>query len=554
MLSASSAFAKPASVFMLQFGSFESRGEADTRLNELKTKHSGIVGSLPTRVLEVNLPDNLTVYRTQAGPVPSRADAQTLCGQLASNGDECYVVETAMNTAPTLQTAAAAPAPAAAPVVQMPEIQKVPAETSTEMPTVRALTSAPSVTARTASAAPAAALAAKPAVEAEERPGFWSRLNPFSESEPEAPAPKAVVEAPKAAPVAAVAEARPVVSLPSVPVAAPSASPSSLAMQLPPPPPLTGRAQSIYAQNTQASATVPAPLPVASAPVATAGTPFANASAETMAKAGVPAGVAVTNAPGAVTVGEAQRVPLSQQAQPLFVPADSSTMIPQPGMMQPAQQYASPEAALPPSQPMGKTHWAEIGRFSSAPDALAYWDQYRNANPDFPVVRVRVTQAYTDRLRGSEAVSLRVGPFAKPQALDYLCRTVNEAEKGPKLDCKRITDLGISTGPSLPRQRVLMGEAFARRAMMQSPAQGDQFWLQLGSYPTMMQAQNAWDDLKAKHGNALPGAAPNISVPAMGSSAPSYRLRSGPFVRQTDAQAACLLVKNSGGNCIVSAN
>ncbi len=120
-----SAPAMAAPVFMLQFGSFETREEADKRLNDLKSQHAGVIGSMQSGIREVTLPpDNLTVYRTQAGPVETRATAQSICGQLASNGDECYVVETAMAqgfAAPTqVAQATTAPAPAAAPVAAAP--------------------------------------------------------------------------------------------------------------------------------------------------------------------------------------------------------------------------------------------------------------------------------------------------------------------------------------------------------------------------------------------------------------------------------------------------
>lgn len=125
-----SAPAMAAPVFMLQFGSFETREEADKRLVELKSQHAGVIGGMQSGIREVTLPpDNLTVYRTQAGPVETRASAQSICGQLASNGDECYVVETAMApsfAAPTQVAQASTPtppavaAPAAMPVTAAP--------------------------------------------------------------------------------------------------------------------------------------------------------------------------------------------------------------------------------------------------------------------------------------------------------------------------------------------------------------------------------------------------------------------------------------------------
>ncbi|MFM9889718.1 MAG: SPOR domain-containing protein [Rickettsiales bacterium] len=105
-----------ASVTYLQFGSFETRAEAETRLNLVKQKNAAVIGTMDVTIREVKLPpDNLTVYRTQAGPVASKATAQSICSQLAAQGDECYVVQTAMiDTPPSVASAANAVAAASA--------------------------------------------------------------------------------------------------------------------------------------------------------------------------------------------------------------------------------------------------------------------------------------------------------------------------------------------------------------------------------------------------------------------------------------------------------
>lgn len=86
-----------ASVTMLQFGSFESRADAEKRLDQIQSKYKAQLGGISAAVRETKLPpDNLIVYRTQAGPVADRAAAQKICSKLASGGDECYIVQTAM--------------------------------------------------------------------------------------------------------------------------------------------------------------------------------------------------------------------------------------------------------------------------------------------------------------------------------------------------------------------------------------------------------------------------------------------------------------------------
>lgn len=243
-----------ASLTMLQFGSFETRAEAQKRLTEVTAKHATQLSKLASNIREVKLPpDNLTVYRTQAGPVESRAAAQAICAQLASVGDECYIVQTAMVSAPEkASTLAQAATTAAAPVTSaaaqatdsaastvaaaVPELPTI----SDSKPTARdplnraALetvsadraqeTLATAADTRTEFAQDDAAAtqvnkaldealnekkvaensAASAAENAAPSRSFWSRLNPFSSDEPsKAPVAKAPDAA--AAPVEAVA-------------------------------------------------------------------------------------------------------------------------------------------------------------------------------------------------------------------------------------------------------------------------------------------------------------------------------------------------------------
>ena len=306
----------------------------------------------------------------------------------------------------------------------------------------------------------------------------------------------------------------------------------------------------------------PTAAPLSAPVVAQTSSPFSPASAETLSRLGKPAAVAapITGGAGAVKVGEAKRVPLTRTEDAAFVPSassvappDASTPVYASGITPPSGALAAPEVALPPSQNTAKTLWAEIGKFADAAKALSFWDSYRHSHPDFPVVRVRVTQSYVEKMRGNDKVSLRVGPFAKRASLTYLCNSAVAPEVWRDLECREVTDMGISSAPTAGG-RMPMGEANAARAIQQSTVIGAQYWLQLGAFPSMAQAQNAWSDLKQKHGASL-GGSPSISTPAMNSSGtPSYRLRSGPYATQTEAMAACNKVKNTGGNCLVSAN
>lgn len=538
MLAATTLLSAPAlaaPVFMLQFGSFESMEEAQTRLSALRSEHAGVIGSMQSGVREVTLPpDNLVVYRTQAGPVETRAAAQSICGQLASNGDECYVVETAMapsfatNTqvaqaAPAAQTAAVSAATPATTAVRNPAgmsnaalmapgasttaPQAVPPVNMAPLPlrdpsnaaAIGRVTTPPAIaSANVGASAPMAVAAASPAsavspamqqamdeaaaeqntntmsklnnaptpAGAKEEGTFWSRLNPFSSSEPKpavAPAPvmakaetvetpvveMAAVETPPAIPAPLTPPPPMVTSTPeplsplpqdTAPVAiAPAAAPAPM---LPPPPaPLIGKGSINAAQSTAASLRAPAPVVV----------PQPTGSLNT------PAPIVIGDNTGNVRVGEAQRVPLSQiPAAPPAAPMSmaNATLLP------------APTPALSPSSTLGqKTLWAHVGQFVDAQAALSFWDNYRRSHPDFPVVRVRVTSPLQSLTHGNDKVSLRVGPFAKDASIRTLCTTISEQQKqikGDRLICGSIVDMGIASRVGGQRNGYLPGSRYQR--------------------------------------------------------------------------------------------
>jgi cell division protein FtsN len=571
------AFSAPTTSFMLQFGSFESRGEAEQRLNTLTGKHNGLIGGMPSRVLEVALQDNLHVYRTQAGPVVNRAEAQSICAQLASNGDECYVVETAMRDSskaklsatdtakltltadepkivvPTLESVMAPaekatvtpalvmpdlPDPSGTAATVAPALNETPASErdaaaralGEDMRAVKSLEHASSPSSLTVAGASMSSQLAAPNAEDSPAPvpkpssSFWDIINPFAENYEEKPLPKSGPEH------QAVVEAQPISSekedsgvMPeslSAPLPTQETN-ASLAASLPPLPPPPVMKNNVAEQTSQEFSVqqLPPPPPTTVMPSVTAGN---------------------------VTVEEAQRVPLSADVLPPPPP-------PPPPETSAQLTLASPEVTLPASQPMNKTLWVQLGTFPDAPSALAFWDGFRNTHPDFPVVRVRVIQSYGQRVRGDSKVSLRVGPFARQESIAYLC---DQQKENRKLTCARIVEMGMSSSMIDGRIRALQGEAnLATHTLMaqNAPQMQGTYWLQLGSYPSLPQAQNAWEQTKQRYGAAMVGMNPNITVPPLSSgSQVVYRLRSGPFTSELAANKACLTLKSAGGNCIVA--
>lgn len=490
-----SAPAMAAPVFMLQFGSFETREEADKRLNELKSQHAGVIGSMQSGIREVTLPpDNLTVYRTQAGPVDTRATAQSICGQLASNGDECYVVETAMapgfaaptqiaqTTAPTEQAVAAVtPAPmalAAAPnpsSMSTPALlaaaagsttapQAVPPVAMTPVPlrdpsnaaAINRVTATPAVI-PSPTPAPMAVATAAPTIS----PSMQKAMDNAAAEQVElnskvagAPTPAGAKEEgtfwsrmnpfsssdePKApAPVLAKpvtvetpAIQAPVVEAPKMVTPSPVLAAPEVLSPLPQDAPRMAMAAPAPAPSPMLP---PPPAPtVGKGAVSIAGSTAASLRAPAPVIAPEPLGTLQSpQTPPPIVIGDNNGNVRVGEAQ--RVPLSQAT-VPQTLPAPPAFGAAipAPVPALSPSSNLGqKTLWAHVGQFSDAQAALAFWDQYRRSHPDFPVVRVRVTSPLQSLNHGNDKVSLRVGPFAKEASIKTLCTTISQQQTQTK--------------------------------------------------------------------------------------------------------------------------
>ena len=499
-----------ASLTMLQFGSFETRDEAEKKLSDVTSKYKESLAGLPTSIREVKLPpDNLTVFRTQAGPVADKSTAQTICNKLSGSGDECYIVQTAMinGVAPAV-TVAANPMPA---MMQQPSIDardpnNRAALASVSTPFADGVATPSSNIGFTAGADQSADMRAaldqavndQPtiaadvnnsthAAETSQRTGFWSHLNPFSTTMP-TPAPVIATSTPNSAapfePVVTTSLAAPEVTVvpdivtPPPPATIPVARPSVTAytapvaqaadmnplprpgfdstpvittppvMQLPPPPaPL--RAQD---RNQLAASRPPlaAPEPVA-APIHVMPLP-----------PGTPVGApSMMAGAGTVQVEEARRVPVTSAfVAPMRQPA---------GAVPVATPFNQAPVSLLPNSTEGlKTIWAQIGPFASNDEALSYWATYRQNHPDFPVVRVRVTSSYQALLHGTNTYNLRVGPMAQKAFVSSLCASLNppagsDQPQIPVKQCGMVSDLGVSSSLGAPNSGMLSPSRYTNR-------------------------------------------------------------------------------------------
>ena len=77
--------------YVVQLASFRSEAEAQAEYSRLAAKHSGIVGSLPSRVSQAKVSGS-TRYRLGLGPLASREEAAKVCNSLVAAGErDCLV-------------------------------------------------------------------------------------------------------------------------------------------------------------------------------------------------------------------------------------------------------------------------------------------------------------------------------------------------------------------------------------------------------------------------------------------------------------------------------
>lgn len=492
-------------VFMVQLGTFKSDSEATTQWQKLSKDFPDLFEPLTYSPTEVTLPpDDFVYHRNQAGPIPTRSEAEEICTKLLSKDYECYVVETAMFTAPVNE--------AKGPVKkEEPAADPVPES-----------------------------LASGPEQEpSEEDKGIYSYINtmpaPLTPLEESASSSAAAEELPAPpVPVEEKEEAR--VEMPPPP---PPPAPEVKPVAPPPPPPAPAPAPDTSmpwgSEKAPEQAAVtpppPPPPPAAMPPVA---------PTETM----VPMMPESTSDRAQVQVGEAIPVPLSTPQAP-------AAKLGRGGI-----NTARPSVSLGyPSQLMrGASLWAEISHFKTEQGALGYWNTLRNRDTALPNgLRLRVTRPFL-RTGTAQKLSLRVGPFSNVESIRRLCR----ATRPENLNCRAIKDLGSSiNSASLSRERTSQ----TRYRMQQNrqyvkPATasfggGSVYWMQLGSFMAPQAAHDKWQEMSRMYNDVLAHTSHQIYVPQRTSGAMLYRLRAGPYSSAGDAIATCESLKARGGICAV---
>ncbi len=481
-------------VFTVQLGSFESEKEARAQWEKLETRFPDLFGPLNYASAKVQLPpDDFVYFRTQAGPLTTRSEADEICQRLTVKGFECYVAETAMFNAygnvleaEPVEAAIAPPPPPPPPPLPAAE----PEQETVDL------------------------------MEAQEIAGMYAQTAPTPLPAPQNPESIQLTPPPAGAQtetVVARAPSAPEGSIPWSSVAGTSPQPVATAAPAP-----FAVGESDYATRTRAATPQPAPVRT---PRATLTTPPA-----------VPVAPVNAGETTDIKVAEAVAVPLTDadMGTPTY-----STQPPSSERGFPSQQFRRP------------TLWAEISYFSSQNAALGYWRTLRSRDSMIPNgLRLRVVKPLKQH-SSAERLSLRIGPFDNANAIRRLCsHTAPE-----KLGCKAMRDIGSSVAyqQHRQRQRINPADRYKQRhnsSPFSAPSE-NMYWIQLGAFSSMSAAQSQWGILKGTH-NTLSRLNEQVIAPRYSSSTRRmFRLQAGPFARSIDAVRTCTTLKRDGLPCIV---
>lgn len=519
------AFAGPDATYVLQLGSFDSKEQAEQKWQELKTKNPDALGKLSLHISEISMTgDNKVTYRTQAGPVDSHAKASEICGKLFEQGNECYVVETAMFAQESAPASGNAAETEKVTTVYTPPQQQ--AGTSLQMSQGDQPVAGRGPQFLDAGSQPQ--VQAAPAAQPQQAPAYAStQTQAAADNEDQNTSPAA--------------ERNPNSFLFGHPARHHTAVAQTTAMEqpAPEPTPVPASKPGFFSGWFGSSAPAPTPAPVTVAPVA----PVAVTPVQTAPAAG-------GDVEGNVNVAEAIRVPLTQ---------DNTTPAPQQHVVAVAPP-ATPQANMPAPDSNG-VFWAQINYFPDEASAHSFYEEFRNTYPDISDgIRMRITRPYAyANARGR--VTLRMGTFATAGDIRAICAMASQQN----LNCVSVKDASpVGAGTAYQSKSTgNLAEAFPSVSsppsssgahFLDAPQHVDNvaYWVQFGSFSSHDDAMDKWKDMQKSNKKLLSKLRPSISEPEMSSSdSHVFRLRTGPFNSRGIADSLCDKLSMHGESCIV---
>lgn len=493
-----------ASSYYVQVGRAESEEKGREQWQQLSAEYGSKLARLNLYMPADISGDERSTYRLQAGPLSGRDNARRICADMVSRGDDCFIVESAVERPVALlaednqrqmaeRTQAAESATRVASAADaMAASELTPAAGGTELPT-------------TPQETPAAETAASPA----ERPSWFARLFGFDNDNE-----------------ADVAEA-----------------------------PIPPMAESETLQTASA-----APLPWQSEDAA-----IARGELEFPPQTLPPA---VETSEGRVDVAEAIPVPLSEEERASLNDTPTVTTTTVAPLSAPRRATASaPAVPRTPSIGRAGTRWAQIGVFENEAEAYAFLQEVRSELPQSASWRARMAKPYYASVRRT-MVQLRIGPVLDSASIDTVCRVATsynpQLSCGMARELSNVQTAakeGVAPAASRSaadprgygeRREQIKEKRLSASSGLAARAQAA-VWVQLGVSSSRAQAVSRWRALAQKP--ALAGKQPVISTPnrASAGATSSYRLRVGPFASRAEAEGLSDSLKQQGVYSLVVA-
>ncbi len=586
--------------YLLQLGAFDSRIEARAHWDKLKDEHADLMGDLKPLIADTVIDrGRRTIYRTQAGYVPGKRNAERLCEEFFNRNIECFVVERAMvMEVPVASQAAAITPPTVSPSMQAsaakavsrearreqrdarpPEAPKVPKRVVLNPNVLPSMNETPHDTQKEAPSEMTTDAVAPPARDADKtmppvmrdstvtpkrvllEDTAKDRKESHTITVPEETSEHVELPWQSLADTAETAmenDSSPADEKVSAAAITPLTDDQSTDRGNEPTPQeidamMDAMAQELLAEHeaamerepaaTSASAAVPqvqgVDLPARStfsAPPFDDGIAQEMATAERLRQSGYFKDY--YDGTGLYDAQNGVRV-----AEAVRVPLTMNRTGAQPPRSMQRRSYS-------------RHQWLHIGRFATDQDARQFWRDMRSAEQDMTRGMRQKVLSPVGKTSG-RAVTMRVGPLPSDKAYDVLCDYALRAD----LSCR------VTVDKSAARRVVSMSGRDRHRLRAEQRAGGDmealavappldaipkgKFWVQLGSYATLEQAGKEWAALKDQYADIL-GGHEHVIIQPVNSAAhrTSHRLRTGPFADMAEALNMCTALKQRNVRCL----
>ena len=257
-----------------------------------------------------------------------------------------------------------------------------------------------------------------------------------------------------------------------------------------------------------------------------------------------------TEKQGSVHVAEAIRVPLTENEAPQGNAQIVSKPLPSLDIQQAKDGPYANE-----SKDSG-AGWLTVKSFPNEDVASSFWEEVRSGNSvKTKDLHVRVL---TPLLAGNATgTSLGIGPFTSSSDAYAFCReTLQASARG--LGCSFAGEpLSEPADASALGAHYLHNDAYAarreaveRNRPAENPAiPGDQYWVQVASAPTQMEALRMWDNLKSGNQDVLAGMRSSVSSSLADKN--NFVVRVGPLGDSASAGNLCTTLHGRGVDCRV---